>query len=273
MTVRRLLPLVLVVGLMAGCINMSSTFTVGPDGSGTFTERVTISPQLAQMMKGMQQQGDTTQTDGELFSKEKIQARADTLEGLRLESTEMISGPEGEGYEAVYAFNNLNDVRHDPKPGEVMPDKAKERADGDDETSDLLSEIDMSFEPGSPATLTIRMPRDTSADPSLSMETPGEGPPSEQELRMTRKMMSNSGFRLAIDVDGEIIETNATHRSGSTITLVDMNFGELARDSTAFREVFASEEEPESAQAAIEYLNSKPGLTLETNETVTIRFQ
>lgn len=272
MILRRLLSFLLVAGLVVGCVNMSSTFTVRPDGSGTFTEQVTMSPQLAKMMKGMKQAADSTQGSGALFTKEDIEARADTLKGLRLEETEMISGPQGEGYKAVYSFDNLNDVRHDPKPGEVMPDKAKKRGGGGN-TSDFLSKVDVSFEPGSPATLTITMPRDTSGGDSFSMDTPGEGPPSDQQMRMMRKMMSTSGFRLAISVDGEIVETNATHRSGSTVTLIDMDFGELAKDSTAFREVFTSEEEPDSPQAAIDRLNSKPGLRIEPKETVTIRFQ
>lgn len=272
MILRRLLSLALVAGLVVGCVNMSSTFTVRPDGSGTFTERVTMSPQLAKMMKGMKEAADSSGASGGLFSKADIEARADTLKGLRLKSTNMLSGPEGEGYEAVYEFDDLNDVRHDPKPGEVMPDKAKKRGGGGG-ASDLLSQVDMSFEPGSPATLTITMPRDTSSEDSFSMNTPGEGPPSDQQMRMMRKMMSTSGFRLAVDVDGEIVETNATHREGSTITLINMDFGELAKDSTAFREVFAGQDEPESPQAAIDRLNSKPGLTIEPKETITIRFQ
>lgn len=279
MILRRGLSLLLVAGLLAGCVNMSSTLTIRPDGSGTITERVMMGSQLASMLRGMGQMGDSTdaKSSGELFTREEIRSRADSLSGLRLESMEMISSSEEEGYEAVYAFDNLNEVQLDPSPDDVMPDRTSQDGDGGG-PSDLLSKVDMSFTPGTPATLTITMPRDTAGGDGMdedpfSMDTPGEGPPSDQEMRMMREMMRNSGFRLAVTIDGEIVETNATHRSGSTITLVEMDFEPLVQDSAAFRKVMVGDQESGSPEAAIDSLNALPGFTIEPQRMVTVRFQ
>ena len=193
---------------------MSSTVTIRPDGSGTITERVTVSSELSSMMRGMQQMGDSTDTSEKLFSEKDVRAGADSLSGVRLKSTKMVSTLEKEGYQAVYAFGNLNEAQLSPSPDDVMSARASQES-GEGDPSELLSQIDMSFTPGTPATLTITMPRDTSGEEGLtgdsfSMDTPREGPPSNQQMRMIRQMMKDTGLRLAVTIDGEIVGTNAT---------------------------------------------------------------
>lgn len=90
---------------------------------------------------------------------------------------------------------------------------------------------------------------------------------------MMCQMMRDSGFRLAVSVDGEIVETNATHRSGPTITLMEMDFSKLVRDSSAFRRLMVNDQQPASPEAAADSLNALPGMTIEPQETVTIRFR
>jgi hypothetical protein len=260
----------LVAALVVGCMNISSTLTVRPDGSGTVAERLTVSPEFAKMMRKMQQMNDSTVASGALFSEEEIQARADSIPGLRLESTEMISGPDGEGYEAVYRFENLNEVQFNPSPDDVLPDQP-EAQEEEDVPFDLLSEVDFSHTPGSPATLTITMPRSEEQD--VGMDPPGEGPPSDQQIQMMREMLQDSGFRLAVSVEDEIVETNSSHRSGSTVTLFEINFSELTQDSLAFRKLMTGNQQSVSSRAAIDSINAIPGITIEPEETVTIRYQ
>lgn len=266
----RLTVLLLVAALVVGCMNMSSTLTVRPDGSGTVSERLTVSPEFAKMMRKMQQMNDSTSSSGALFSEEEIQARADSIPGLHLKSTEMISGPEGEGYEAIYRFDNLNEVQLNPSPDDVLPERPEDQNE-EDAPFDLLSEVDFSHTPGSPATLSITMPRSEEQD--VGVDTPGEGPPSDQQVQMMRDMMSDSGFRLAVTVEGEIVETNASHRSESTITLMEMDFGTLTQDSSAFRKVVSGNQQSVSSRATIDSLNALPGITIEPEETVTIRYE
>ena len=250
---------------------MSSTVTVRPDGSGTVTERLTLRSQFAEMMRKMEQMDDSTAPSAALFTRDEIQARADSIPGLRLSSVEMLSDGQMEGYEAVFAFDNLNDVNFNPSPGKMLPDRPDSDDDDGDAPFELLRNVQFSHSPGSPATLSVTMPRSDPAD--IGMDTSGDDSPSEQEIGMMREMMRDSGFRLAVSVDGEIVETNASHRSGSTITLMEMDFGALAQDSTAFRRVMVEEDASASSRAAIERLNAMPGITIEPEQTVTIRYR
>lgn len=265
--------LLLIAGLLLGCVNVTSTLTVRPDGSGTVTERMMLPPQVTMMLQSLQQMGDSTTKNG-LFTEDEVRQRIESMPGLRLESVTMLSNEEGEGYEAVYAFENLNEANYDPAPGGVLPEEA---AESHRETPfDILSAVDLSFTPGSPATLTIRMPRneDNSEvdDDSLSFG-PSDDPSTSQETRMLRQMLKDSGVRLAVQVEGTIVETNATHRSGSAVTLFDVDFGTLMQDSTAFSRMMSENQSVESTTAAYGHLNTLPGVTIEPQETVTIRFQ
>lgn len=275
MILRRALSLLLASVLMAGCMNVSTTLTVRPDGSGTVSERVTISPQFARMMQGMQQMGDSTTASEGIFTEDEIRNDASSL-GMDLQSVQMISGPEGEGYEAVYGFDDLNEVQFDPSPEDVLPAEASQQTE--DNPFDLLSAVDVSYTPGSPATLTIRMPRDETTDDASPTEDASststeDDEPSPQERQMLREMMKDSGLRLLVSIDGEVVETNATHRSGSTITLMDMDLGQLAEDTSSFNRLMNTNQSSVSPGATIDSLNALQGVTLEPQETITIRFR
>lgn len=90
---------------------------------------------------------------------------------------------------------------------------------------------------------------------------------------MMRQMMKGAGFRLAVTVDGEIVETDATHRSGSTITLVEMDLEPLVQDSSAFAQLMVDDQRSGSPKAAIDSLNALPGISIEPQRTVTVRFR
>lgn len=274
MSIRRALVALLATISLAGCVNVSSTLTVRPDGSGTVTERMVLPAQVAMMMQSLQQLGDSAATSPALLTEEDVRDRSESMSGMRLESVTMLSDDRGEGYEAVYAFDNLNDVNYDPAPGDVLPDDTRQGSE--ENPMDLLSAVDLSFEPGTPATLTIGMPRDD--DPEIEDDTRPDDPSiddpsSPREEKLIRQMLQDSGLRLVINVEGDIVETNATHRSGSSVTLIDMDFGEIMQDSTSFSRMMSNDFDVGSTSAAYDSLNTVPGITIEPREKVTIRFQ
>lgn len=278
---------IIVGGLLSACMNISSTLTVRSDGSGTLSQRVVAGPQIVQTMHSIQQAFDSTSAPNPLFTEEEIRAEADSLSGMTIRSVTMIADDRGEGYEAVYAFEDLNAFRLAPSPGDMMGEEQSE-----DGTLDLMSAMDFEFTSGSPATLTVRIPRDSAiaevdepASDTLLGVMPDslyqemeedEDSVSEEELQMMRSMMGEDArFRLAVVVEGEIVETDATFRSGSTVTLVDIDFGQLAQDPEAFRKMMtlSEEETMPNTEAAIDSLNAFPGVTFEPQQTITIRFQ
>jgi len=274
MPLRRLLPVLGAALLVAGCMNMVSTLTVRPDGSGTLTERFVLNADMARMIQGLASL-DSTGTAQDPFSEADIRAEADALPGMHLQSFTRIDDTTGRGYEATYRFENLNDVPFDPGPDDLLSDE--DMGPTGDGPLDLMSAMRFEFTPGAPATLTIHLPLDTAEvrpDAAMPGATPDdEDPPSEAEMEMMRAMMANAGFRIAVTIDGEIVETNATHRDGATITLLEMDFGTLARDSTAFREMMRMSSGPAGPDASLDRLNAFPGMTIEPQETVTVRFR
>jgi hypothetical protein len=189
-------------------MNLSSTLTVRPDGSGTLTERFVLNAEMAQMIEGLASL-DSTGTAQDPFSEAKLRAEADSLPGLRLQSFTRIDDASGMGYEATYRFENLNDVPFDPGPDD-LPSEEDMGPTGDGPL-DLMSAMQFEFAPGSPATLTVHLPFDTAEvrpDAAMPGATPDdEDPPSEAEMEMMRAMMANAGFRIAVtgstETDGE----------------------------------------------------------------------
>jgi hypothetical protein len=277
----RVLMLAVALVVATGCMQIENTVTIRPDGSGTISERVVISSQMSMMMESMASMDSSADESGQMFSEENVRDR-DPYPGTQLDGVTMIDDMSGRGYESVYTFSDIREVAFRPSsPAEVMPEDAQSggKMKIGNSGSEMLNELDMEFTPGSPATLLVRIPRDATADESdvemereMDMEDGGDGPDMSdpQQLRMLRMMFRDARFRVAVNVEGDIVETNATHRSGNTVTLFDFNFGEMVQDTSALRQ-FMEFSEKENADPS--EISDLPGVTVENQKEVTIRFE
>ena len=277
---RTLLALLVAVAV-TGCMSYETTLTIRPDGSGTVSEQLLVKQQFAQMMASM----DTTSSEGKLFTESKIRDRAQSRSGLTVESVEMISDARGEGYRSTYSFANVNDIDFNPSPDDMLPGNEDMKEQGA-EIGSAFSEMNIMFEPGSPATFRLVMPEDDDVNDAMAdddamsddaMESDGAMPGSNdteevtgQEMRMMQMMMADTGFRVSIEVDGEIVETNASHRDGNRVTILNFDLGTLSRDTTALRTFLESSSEDDMSE---EELAGLPGMQFETKEDVFIRFR
>lgn len=277
---RCILIIALALCVATGCMQIDNTITIRADGSGTITERVVASPQMSMMMASMAAMDSSADASAPMFSEEEIRER-DAYPGTELESVTMIDDMSGTGYEGVYTFSDIRDVTFRPSsPGDVMPESAgaSSKINIDESGSGMLQALGMAFTPGSPATLTVRLPKDATADEpeveggEIEGEMDSDGPDlsDPQQRRMMQMMFRDARFRVAVNVDGEIVETNASHRSGNTVTLFDLNFGEMVQDTSALRQ-FMEFSDKETADPSD--LSDLPGVTVEEQEEVTIRFE
>jgi hypothetical protein len=78
-------------------------------------------------------------------------------------------------------------------------------------------------------------------------------------------------IRLALEVDGRIIESNAAYREGSMVTLLDLDFGLLMRDEEAFRRIAAAQ--PHGLQDMAALAAGNPALKIQTGSSVLVRFK
>ena len=80
------------------------------------------------------------------------------------------------------------------------------------------------------------------------------------------------GMRLAVSVqvEGEIVESNATHRRGSTVTLFEMDFARLIDNADQFRKFSAAN--PKTVEEAKDLMKGIEGMKVELNDRVRIAF-
>lgn len=252
--------------LVAGCLEVETTVRVEGDGSGTITERFVMGKDAVEMLSQMTPEGETFSLLDEDQLKE---AAAEFGDGVRYESAESVENDFGQGYVAHYAFDDVNQLRLNPNPGEKVP--GGEPAEPEETEPEFVT---FTLEGSAPSTLVVRWPVDEGAFEEGGEQAEAEGEavePSAEELEMVKAFMDGMRMAMHVETAGEIIETNATHREGSRVTLLDFAFGELLSNPDALKAMMM--EEPKSLAEAKELFASIPGLKFETETEVTIRFQ
>lgn len=262
--------------LAAGCLQHEVVVRVNGDGSGTIVERVVMSHEFIEMFKQMSAPGKPFQ----LRTAEQLRQDASNYgEGVRLHSGKNIETQFGRGYEAKYVFDDVTRLRIGQNPGDRMPGESSEGAGVDGSTGKFTT---FSLRRDRQSELVVHWPVDEPSvdageEPAASVENGGAdavGPTTEEE-RAALEMMTAAfkGMRMAVHVEvmGEIVETNATHRDGSRVTLVEISFAELLSSEDALLQM--AQQKPESVADLKEMMTLIPGLKLEIEPEVAIRFR
>jgi len=85
------------------------------------------------------------------------------------------------------------------------------------------------------------------------------------------KFMKDMRVKIEIKIDGEITKTNATHVDGNTVTLFDIDFGQLISDTEKFEEF--KKVNPDSFEEVKKLVSGIPGMKIELNKEVFIEFE
>ena len=104
--------------------------------------------------------------------------------------------------------------------------------------------------------------------PEKAKTKPSDDP---QAIEMMKAIFKDMRVSIVLNVEGDIVDTNATHRSGRKITLIDMDFGKLLGDIELLKKI--NEEKPESIEEVKKMVKGIEGLKLEFNSPVTIDFK
>lgn len=262
--------------VVAGCMDLETIVRVNPDGSGTITERVVMSNEIIDMMSEMAPEGQPA----EFFNEEDLRNQAMNYgAGVSYVSAEGVQTEFGQGYIAHYAFNDINRIRVGQDPGKKMPGSgAMESGVSDDEFTTF------SMRPGYPSELVIHWPVDKeqsgSAAPDTAQnedfpsgEAEPEPSPEQQEAAMEMMKMAFRDMRMAmhVEVDGQILDTNATHLDGNRITLVEIAFAEFLESEEALQTLAANKDQ--SVADIKELMRLIPGLRMEIEPEVGVLFQ
>ncbi len=252
-----------------GCLEVNTTIHLNKDGSGTLEESVLMSSQVVQMISAFATSFDSTAVDTNKFSlfkeEELIADTAKYGSGIKYLSGKEIKEDGREGYNVIYSFNNINDLKINQNPNSKLD---MEGVEFQEDTANEFLHFD--FTPGEPASLTIKLP--LIKDQEVSNEVPSQDTLSNTEgMDELLKLMKDMRIALNLDVNGKITETNASYVKGSQVTLFDINFNELL-DNPEKLKMF-KQQNPKNLEEIKKIVENLPGVKVELNNVVNISFE
>jgi hypothetical protein len=261
---------------VSGCIEMHTVITVKKDGSGLVEENIFIGKAIINMFKEFAEAfADSTQPQQEfnMFEEDKIKAKtSDYGEGVEFVSMKSIKTDEKEGYTAIYKFKDINKIKVNQDPSDEMP-MAEPKEDADP-ASQLVY---FKFIKGSPNKIIFTLPDEKKKDDTTNVntseiettETNAEADTADFENMV--KFMKDMKAKVEIKIDGEIVNTNATHVEGNTVTLFDIDFGQLLSDADKLEQF--KKFNPDSFEEVKKLVKDIPGIKVELNKEVFIEFE
>jgi TolA-binding protein len=276
----RFAEIALVLICLAGCIQVSTVIKVKPDGSGTIEETLLISKaamqQIEQATKEM-----TTQMGGqpgggqvsggfEVLDENKLRESASQMgEGVTYVSSKKVTTKDAEGYRATFAFSDINKVRLDTSPSDKTPSPTGMEGKSGKEAAVAT----FRFEQGPPAVLVVTLPEELTSDnlqPPELPDLPADDPQMAAMTKEMKEMFKDMKVNIALEVEGDIVRTNATHREGSKITLMEVDFGKLMENEDALKKI--NQLEPRNIDQARKLLKDVPGIKVEFNPELRVEF-
>jgi hypothetical protein len=226
----RLIALVSITFVLAGCINSGTLIKVKPDGSGTIEQTLLMNMSL---LKGMMASVDAGQTkQASPFSEEQLKQSAARLgKGVRFVSSTPMAQGGFEGAKAIYAFDDITQIsiEQDPNLGgssnQAMPMQPK--------TSNPVRFALARQGPSSVLTVTFD---EKAVSGNVSPTTPA-APDNVDPATLQMMKSIFQGFKVAIDLEvvGKIVKTNADYVTGSRITLMEIDMASLLEDEAKLR--------------------------------------
>jgi len=256
--------------LLVGCLQVETTINVAKDGSGTINEKVLLSRTFVNMMKEFAQafQDSTSTEEFSLFKEDEIKADAkDYGDDVKYVSHTLVNNDKWEGFQAVYSFNDITKIKIQPDPGSKV-------GMGDEEGDSTADEeyYFFKFKKGDVSELIIDRPDIEFDADSNGVSEPDTSEQSDEEMEEEfLKMMEGMKINISLQVDGNIASTNASYVDGSKITLMQMDFGEMMKDKESFKEF--KNKEPKNIEEMKEFLEKFPGMKIEIEKPISVKFK
>ncbi len=264
---------------IAGCISDSQAVKLNADGSGTLTSTTVMKTAALEKMKkmieemakafgGAQAQGKPP----ELFSEDEAKGKAAKMgEGVEFVSAEKIKTKDEEGIKATYKFKDITKLKiksqPDPPGGGAGPGLGPQAPQSDPITFKFARQA------GGNLLLTVVNPAkkaEAAAKEAPPAVPPGAEPPAEAQLAMMKEMMGGLKMSLTVEVAGRIVKTNSPHVSGSTVTILEMDFDKMLGDMDKMKELMAAS--PKSLEEAKALMKEFPGVKVNLEPEVTVEF-
>jgi hypothetical protein len=254
---------------LGSCIESKTLVRVKKDGSGEVEDTLLMRTDVIQMLMSVSQEMGEESGDFELVSREELEQRAREMgAGVALKSVENIVTDTHSGYRALFTFQDINTLQVNENPDENVPDSG---SPGEDVPNREI--ITFQFEKAKgkdPVSLIINLPREEVGTEGEEPEEIPEGQ-SEEMVNMFREIFKDMKIDVALEVDGRIMETNATHRQGSKIIFIELDFDRIIQNEEVFRELALSN--TNSLEETKELLKDVPGIKVEMQDRIEVQFK
>lgn len=257
------------LGIVAsGCINSASLIRVKTDGSGTIEQTMLVNTAaLKGLMAGMG--GAAGKQPGSVLLNEADFKRAAERMGVRPLSLTPVKEGSFEGHKALYAFDDISKVRVDQDP--QMSGATSGRFSSAPTNSNPIR-FSLTRQ-GDRSTLTISVDEKVAAEATAkAQDAPSLDAVDPAMMQMIKTMFE--GFHVGIDleVEGQIIETNADYVSGSRITLLEVDMGAVLADEEKLKTLQSKLKPGASLSELRPYLKDIKGVKV-NHPTVTIEYR
>lgn len=256
--------------VLPGCLQHETTVRLNKDGSGTLVEETRLGAQMLAMLDQMSAMGgETAKKDpvAEMFSEEKGKTRATELgEGVVFEKSESIDANGSKGARMTYRFKDINKLKVSTADGmkNMAPMGAPQAPDVKKPAPISFSYVD--------GKLTITLPKPEKADaPEVPAAEKADMPDMDNpEMEaMMKQMLGDMKMSLKVVIEPGIAETNATHRDGNTITLMQMEMGKLLEKADTLKKL--NQVDKNNPAAAMELFKGIEGVKFEAQPEVTVK--
>jgi hypothetical protein len=267
---------------LSACFQHETVIHLKKDGSGTIVEETRMSGQMLAMMNqfaagfgGEENAGGAAAKDpvADMLSAEKANERAAQIgEGVTVEKIEPATVGASKGARITYRFADINKIRLSTSdtvspmaaPG-GMPEATKPAAEE-------KKPITFSYKDG---TLVIRT--DTGMKPDKETadvekpEMPENAAENEEAMAMMKQMFADMKVSIKLVADSGIDDTDASHRDGDSITLMEMDMGKLMENMENLKKLTAIDQNDPAA--AMEAIKGIEGVKAEVKPEVTVKLK
>jgi len=271
---RQVAALLCMTALLTGCFQVETTVSVNPDGSGRIEERMLMSDKVISQIDEMSKAFAGPEGKAEKFSLHDVKSlrrhAQEMGEGVSFVSSKALSAGGYSGYRAIYAFKDINKLRLGQEGARSMAGQGEKPASPE-------RPFMFSFTPGKKARLVVIPPTAEKAPEKETkpageqvaepMEKPSLTPEQEKEVA---EMVKGMRFSLVIEVNGTVLESNATHRDGRRITVFEFDLDRMGADPARLE--LLKKAEPADFAAAKELLKGLPGFKADMNDRLEVVF-
>ncbi len=263
----RWLPILSAIASLAlsSCFQSESTIHLNKDGSGKLVQEIRLGAQALAMMSGFGggQQGAAPDPVARLLSEDKAKADAAKLgEGVTFEKAEAVNVNGSKGARITYRFTDINKLRltMNDNMEKMAPDAGARAADPGDTNHPLA----FTYADGR---LTVKMPEPKMEEGAENRPKPepASDPAAEE---MMKQLLSDMKMSMRLVIEPGIADTDASHREGNTITLMEMDLQKLVGNPEQLKKITSvDQKDPAAAIAALKGID---GIKFETKPQISV---